>query len=82
MFLACICDIAANGKPCGTEWLGTLQDLVAPGNRHVVHYPLVHVPFMNTLLQKLQFLTVRLLTFVDLGAQGLWFGHIFSEGHL
>lgn len=82
MFLACICDIAANGKPCGTEWLGTLQDVVAPGNGHVVHYPLVHISFMNTFLQKLQFLTVCLLTCVGLGAHSLWFAHIFSEGHL
>ena len=53
MPLALLCDVAANREACGTEWLVTLHDRVAPCHRHVVHHPLLHVLLMYPLSKKL-----------------------------
>ena len=48
-------DEAANWEPRGAVGLVTLHDGVAPGHRHVVNHPLVHVALADTLMKKLQF---------------------------
>ena len=55
MSLSILSDIAAHGEASGTEWLVALHDGVAPGDRHVIHHPLVHVALMDPLPQELQF---------------------------
>ena len=79
MSLASGCDVTADRETGGAEWLVTLQDLVAPGDGHVVNDPLLHVPLVDPLLHECQrtfLLVVRLLT------QLFWFSHILPEYHL
>ena len=68
MPLALLSDIAANRKASGAEGLVTLHDGVAPGHRHVVHHPLLHVVLMNPLSKKLEFSFrfLRVLPFTEL----------------
>lgn len=50
--LAILCDITPDREAGGAEWLFTLHDGVAPGHRHIVHHPLVHVALVNTISEK------------------------------
>ena len=46
-------DEAANREPCGTVRLVALHDGIAPGHRHVVDHPLVHVALVDALTEEL-----------------------------
>lgn len=52
MSLTILCDITPDREAGGAEWLFTLHDGVAPGHRHIVHHPLVHVALVNTISEK------------------------------
>ena len=82
MPLAGLSDVAAHGEPGGAERLGALQDAVTPGDGHVVHHPLVHVAFMDALLQELQLLPVCLPLAVGLVAHQLRLSHALHEVYL
>ena len=73
-------DEAANWEPRGAVGLVTLHDGVAPGHRHVVNHPLVHVALMDTLSKKLQLGFVILIALlVSLGAQLITSSDILSK---
>ncbi len=59
MPLAVLSDKAPNRESCRAERFVALDNGVAPGYRHVVDHPLMHVGLVNTLLEKFQLLGVR-----------------------
>ena len=76
-------DEAPNGKPCGTVWLITLHDGVAPGHWHVINHPLVHVALVDTLTKKYQFsFMVFVASLISLSAELPAAYNIFSKFYL
>ena len=59
---------ATNGEPRGAVGPIALYDRIAPGDRHVVNHPLVHVALVDALTEELQLFLASLVILVFLCA--------------
>lgn len=57
-------DKAANREPCGAVGLVALHDGIAPGHRHVVDNPLVHVALVDAFTEEFQMSLGSLVAFL------------------
>ena len=75
--------VTADGEAGGAVGLVALDDAVAPGDGHVVYDPLLHVVLVDTLVEEVHLLLVRLLLFrVLLLAEDLAAIHCLSKLNL